>query len=184
MLSQSEKLKEEQMNAIQSISETTNRLSKLNQSLILLTKIDNRQFGKTENIDVSNLFQRLLNNYEELFLSKEISVIKNISPGIRLTINETLAEILIINLLSNAIKHNIDRGGINIELNENVLAISNTGNNPDTNPVVYFERFKKGSDSSESLGLGLSIVKKICEVYNFSISYNYKKMLHCITITF
>ena len=46
LLSQSENLNEDQMNAIQSISETTNRLSKLNQSLILLTKIDNRQFDR------------------------------------------------------------------------------------------------------------------------------------------
>ncbi|HEY5407844.1 MAG TPA: HAMP domain-containing sensor histidine kinase [Ginsengibacter sp.] len=184
LLSQSENLKEEQMNAIQSISETTNRLSKLNQSLILLTKIDNRQFGKTEQVDMSILLQHHLSNYEELFLAKEISVIKNIDAYIMLTINETLAETLIINLLSNAIKHNVKKGAIKIELNKDELSISNTGNAPANDPTVYFERFRKGSDSSESLGLGLSIVKKICEAYNFSVSYNYKEMLHCITIGF
>ncbi len=184
LLSQSENLNGEQMNTIQSISGTSDRLSKLNQSLILLTKIDNRQFDITENIDLSMLLHRHLSNYEELFLTKEISVTKNIQPGIRLTINESLAEILIINLLSNAIKHNVEKGIVKIELNEIGLTISNTGAVPNVDPSVYFERFKKGSDSKESLGLGLSIVKKICDAYQFGISYSYKDLLHNITIGF
>jgi signal transduction histidine kinase len=184
LLSQSENLKEEQMNAIQSISDTTNRLSKLNQSLILLTKIDNRQFDKSGDVDMSALLQRHLNNYEELFLAKEIMVSKHITTGIRLTINEDLAEILIINLLSNAIKHNIKKGKINIELNEKALSISNTGNAPDADTASYFGRFKKGSDSGESLGLGLSIVKRICEAYNFEINYTYQDMVHSIIVFF
>ena len=139
---------------------------------------------ETENVDLSILLQHHLSNYEELFLSKEISVAKKIQPGIRLTINENLAEILIINLLSNAIKHNVEKGIIKIELNEGALTISNTGNAPGNDPSIYFERFKKGSDSKESLGLGLSIVKKICEAYKFEISYSYKEMLHNITISF
>lgn len=184
LLSQSENLNGEQMDAIQSISGTSDRLSRLNQSLILLTKIDNRQFDKTENVDLSMLLQRHLSNYEELFLTKEISVTKNIQPGIQLMINESLAEILIVNLLSNAIKHNMEKGIVKIDLSEIALTISNTGTVPNVDPSVYFERFKKGSDSNESLGLGLSIVKKICDAYHFGISYSYKDVLHNITISF
>ena len=184
LLSQSETLKEEQMNIIQTIAETTNRLSKLNQSLILLTKIDNRQFRETTPVDISALIIHHLNNYEELLHAKEIKLAKEIQPGVMVSMNETLAEILIINLLSNAIKHNVEKGIINIKLTSNVLSVSNTGNKPDTPPSVYFERFKKGSDSNESLGLGLSIVKKICEAYSFGVDYNYSEMLHKISINF
>ncbi len=184
LLSQSENLKEEQMNAIQSISETTNRLSKLNQSLILLTKIDNRQFRETTPVEISSLINHHLNNYEELLHAKEIKLIKEIQPGVLVSMNETLAEILIINLLSNAIKHNAEKGIINIKLTSDRLLVSNTGTVPDTDPAIYFERFKKGSDSNDSLGLGLSIVRKICEAYNFSVAYNYQEMQHIITINF
>ncbi len=184
LLSQSENLKEEQVDAIQSISETTNRLSKLNQSLILLTKIDNKQFKETEDVNVSLLLHRHLNNYEELFHAKEISITKHITEDVMLTMNETLAEILIVNLLVNAIKHNIEKGTVTIELNKNCLSIANTGKILNTNPAIYFERFKKESASNDSMGLGLSIVKKICDTYDFEISYNYKDRMHMLTVNF
>ena len=184
LLSQSENLNEEQMDAIQSISETTNRLSKLNQSLILLTKIDNRQFKETEDVNVSLLLHRHLNNYEELFHAKEISITKNITEDVILNMNETLAEILIVNLLINAIKHNIEKGNLTIELNKDYLSIANTGKILNTNPAIYFERFKKESTSNDSMGLGLSIVKKICDTYDFEISYNYKDRIHTLTVNF
>jgi signal transduction histidine kinase len=184
LLSQSENLKEEQINAIQSISETTNRLSKLNQSLILLTKIDNRQFRETEEVNMSLLLLQHLNNYEELFHAKDISITKNINEGVLITMNETLAEILIVNLLVNAIKHNIEKGSIAIELSKNHLSIANTGKILNVNPAIYFERFKKESASNDSMGLGLSIVKKICETYGFNIHYTYEKMLHILVLNF
>lgn len=183
LLSQSE-MKEEQMNAIQSISETTNRLSKLNQSLILLTKIDNNQFSQSEAMNLSKIVQSHLNNYEELLHAKEISLEKDIQQNVMIQMNETLAEILIINLLTNSIRHNIGKGIIRIELNNKLLSISNTGNVPVTDPSLYFERFKKDSSLGESLGLGLSIVKKICDTFNFNISYNFREGFHNINIIF
>src|SRR5206468_5332849 len=60
LLSQSENLKEEQMNTVQSIYEAVNRLSKLNQSLILLTKIDNQQFRENEEVDPGLLINKHL----------------------------------------------------------------------------------------------------------------------------
>ena len=184
LLSQSENLKEDQMNAIESISETTNRLSKLNQSLILLTKIDNRQFKETEDVNISLLLHRHLNNYEELFHAKEINITTNITEDVMVTMNETLAEILIVNLLINAIKHNIEKGTLTIELNKNYLSIANTGKILNTNPAIYFERFKKESASNDSMGLGLSIVKKICDTYDFEISYNNKDRMHMLLVNF
>jgi signal transduction histidine kinase len=182
LLSQSETLKEKEMNAIQSIAETTNRLAKLNQSLLLLAKIDNKQFNKAEQINISAMLLHHVNNYEELFHAKEIIVVKNIVANVVVTMNETLAETLIINLLTNAIKHNTHKGFINIELTEKHLLISNSGKVLNVNPVVYFERFKKESASHDSMGLGLSIVKKICETYNFEIDYNYSDQLHSIRV--
>ena len=184
LLSQSDNVKEEQMNIIQTISETTNRLSKLNQSLILLTKIDNQQFTQTGPVDISSLIIRHLNNYEELLQAKGITLTKKMLPGVCINMNETLAEILIVNLLTNAIKHNIEKGIINIDLTATTFSISNTGNTPKIDTNAFFERFKKGSDSNESLGLGLSIVNKICEAYNFTIAYNFKERLHNIIINF
>jgi signal transduction histidine kinase len=184
LLSQSESLKEEQMNMIQSVYEATNRLSKLNQSLILLTKIDNQQFRESEQVNISILINKHLSNYEELIAAKLITIKKNIEDRVKMNMNETLAEILISNLITNAIKHNIDKGIIEIILTNNRFSISNTGIPLECDPAELFERFKKDKVSSESLGLGLSIVKKICEKYDYRINYNYSDSLHTTSINF
>lgn len=183
LLSQSD-VSEDQMNMIQSVYEATNRLSKLNQSLILLTKIDNLQFGESEEVNMSNLINLHISNYEELIAAKLISIKKHIQDNVKIEMNETLAEILVSNLITNAIKHNIDNGIIEITLTGDRFTISNTGNPLQSKASELFERFKKDEVSSESLGLGLSIVKKICERYGFTVKYNYSDLLHTITFNF
>ena len=106
-----------------------------------LWKIDHKfwlNFKETESVNISLLLHRHLNNYEELFHAKEISITKNINEGIFLTMNETLAEILIVNLLINAIKHNIEKGSITIELNKKFISIANTGKILNDNPAIGY----------------------------------------------
>jgi len=184
LLMQAENFSETQMHYIQNIQEEISRLSKLNQSLLLLTKIDNQQFKDTEKVDIANIITKHLNNYEELISAKEIALTKNISEGNFVVMNKVMAEILVSNLITNAIKHNVERGSITIELNKDQLTVSNSGPVLATNPKELFERFKKDKVNSESLGLGLSIVKKICEQYHFKVDYNYTNGLHTVSLSF
>jgi signal transduction histidine kinase len=177
-------LDETQAGYLTAIADTTNRLSKLNQSLILLTKIDNRQFAESKDIKLTNVIELHLNNFEELLHAKNITLSKNLSPTFTVKMNETLVDVLVLNLINNAIKHNLENGTIDIELKNGTLKISNTGAIPEGNTRAYFERFKKGSLRPDSLGLGLSIVKKICDAYQFLIQYNFIDEKHEITINF
>ena len=148
----------------------------------MFDKIPNKKLSPTKNISV--LSNKHLSNYEELIAAKLITIKKNIDDNIKLCMNETIAEILISNLITNAIKHNINNGIINITLTKKYFSISNTGIPLKSDPSELFERFKKDTVSSESLGLGLSIVKKICERYGYGINYNYSDPMHTTTITF
>ena len=98
--------------------------------------------------------------------------------------NTQLADILLSNILSNAIRHNISEGKIIIELKNNSLTISNTGNVLETSPEKLFDRFQKASASSESVGLGLSIVKQICDTYSFKVNYTHARGMHTIILLF
>jgi two-component system, OmpR family, sensor histidine kinase QseC len=106
------------------------------------------------------------------------------TPYSPLNMNPALTDVLISNLISNAIKHNIQDGSINIELNDKIVKITNTGEKLDEPPDELFSRFKKAKVDSDSLGLGLSIVKKITELYKMNISYTYSNNMHTITIEF
>lgn len=182
LLSQTENLKEEQMDTLQSVYEAANRLSKLNQSLILLTKIDNHQFTETEAVDLGFLVNKQLVHYEELIAAKSIKLTTHIEDHVKIIMNEALAEMLVSNLITNAIKHNIEEGSITIMLSPGQLSITNTGLPLEADPADLFERFRKDKVSSESLGLGLSIVKKICERYGFTIQYRYSEGIHITTV--
>ena len=184
LLTQSEHFTEEEMGSLKSIYDATNRLSKLNQSLILLTKIDNKQFRETDRVNLSLIIKKHLYNYEELIEANGIRISVNIVKGVILMLNETLAEILISNLFTNAIKHNYEGGSIDVILDKTQLQISNTGSALQGDPTVLFERFKKARVSSESLGLGLSIVKRICDRYAYKINYHYEGSVHKIIIDF
>jgi signal transduction histidine kinase len=184
LLIQSENFTAAQMQNIQTIHNEINRLSKLNKSLLLLTKIDNHQFEEKEEVDIVKIITTLLNNYDELFTAKKINLIKEMETTVFILMNETMAQVLVSNLINNAIKHNIDNGTINIFLNNTFLLITNTGTALQNYHANMFERFKKDKMDSDSLGLGLSIVKRICDLYNFTVTYNYENNLHSIKIVF
>ena len=184
LLSQSDNLDETQIIAIGSIGDATSRLSRLNQSLLLLTKIENRQFIESGIINISFIVNDCLDNLEELAESKSILIKRNIQQNVFVEMNESLCEILISNIIINSIKHNYDSGFIDIELGKNNLTISNTGAAPVIETQEFFERFTKNSFSNDSLGLGLSIVKKICDNYGFAVRYNYEGNRHIVTIGF
>ena len=54
-LIQSENLSKNQLEQIAVLMESTNRLYKINQALIFLTKIDNRFYNEASNINLNNL---------------------------------------------------------------------------------------------------------------------------------
>jgi signal transduction histidine kinase len=184
LLIQTDNLEEEQMHNVQSVYDAAKRLSKLNQSLILLTKIENNQFVEKEQINFSETVKKHIANYNELVTAKKINITSNISYDIQLKINSSLADILISNLITNAIKHNIENGEIKVELLPGNLKISNTGAILHNNPIELFERFKKDKSASESLGLGLSIVKKICETEHIQINYSSNANYHIVELKF
>ncbi len=184
LLLQSEHLEESHINIIKSLNDAASRLSRLNQSLLLLTKIENRQFDNKEKINFSSVLKNCLENFQEPAELKNIQIEKNIKENVIVEMNDSLADILISNIVINAIKHNYPGGNISVMLNESAFVVNNTGDEPKLETTQLFERFKKESASPESLGLGLSIVKTICDTYGFKVSYNYTDVMHVLKITF
>lgn len=174
---------EHQAKLIISAHDSVEKLSKMNQSLTLLTKLDNQEF-EAELINFSDLLKSSLFAFQELIEMKQLKLEQKIEEDVMLNLHPTLAAILINNLLSNAIRHNRQDGRININLNRKKLVISNTGDPLDGSPADMFIRFKKSNQSNDSIGLGLSIVKQICKQNNISIQYEYEDGKHIFTLLF
>ncbi|MBC7934504.1 MAG: HAMP domain-containing histidine kinase [Rhizobacter sp.] len=184
LLMQTAPLNEEQAQLMGDLADASQRMTRLNKSLVLLTKIDNNQFAETENISVNKVLQIFIQQYQPQLYEKQIRITKAFQTEISSTANKALIEILIGNLLGNAIRHNYINGSIDLFIKQNTLIIQNTGKAVALDGQKIFQRFQKDSTDSNSTGLGLEIVKKICAIYNCIISYHFADNLHCFTVQF
>jgi signal transduction histidine kinase len=177
-------IEEDQAELIGDMQNAIEKLSKINRSLVLLTKLENNEYAVSENIRFCKITKDILAAYEDRIEMKHLTVTTDIDKSINLKIHPALADMLVNNLVGNAIRHNVQDGKIEVILTHKRFVIRNTGMPPEMPTEELFQRFKKSNQSSDSCGLGLAIVKQICEVCGFSISYNYKNQLHVIQIEF
>jgi signal transduction histidine kinase len=184
LMLQMENLSESQIKIIHIISGSVQRLSKLNQGLLLISKIENQQFNTTEEISLNSIIDKIYNEFEELITLRKIRVEKYFNDEVILTMNPVLGEIMISNLFANAVRYNIVNGFIRITIEKDTLSIVNSGNELKVNPSELFERFRKANQTGEGVGLGLYIIRKICNNYGFTIKYLYMDSLHEIQLDF
>ena len=184
LLLQQENQTEQQLQLTSEIHSETIRLSKLIKALTLLTKIGNKQFTNKKKISLKKLITTQLEAFEEIIEMKGIKIQTSFVSEPEIKMNEELAKTLIINLIKNAIRHNINNGKINIELTKNKLIIKNSGKELAIEPQQLFNRFSKANKQTESLGIGLSIVQKICDFYSFKITYAYQAGIHKLALEF
>ena len=184
MLIQSENFSEEQMAYLQKINEAAIRLSRLNTALLTLTKIENQQYTQEEKINLASFLRKKIDDLEEFIQQKNIKVSLQADEDVYINMNASLADLLFGNLIRNSMKHNIDGGFISISVQQHRFSISNSGKPLDVPAEELFERFVKNDPSSESLGLGLAMVKQICNNYHFNISFISKNNVYTIEISF
>jgi signal transduction histidine kinase len=184
ILMQDKKLNRENINLIKSINEAVAKIFKLNQDLLLISKIENNQFIDTQEVSLRSMIKRILNNYEEIMQLKKIKIDTYFSDPANITMNEILADVMLSNLLGNAVRYNINGGFITCRLDDKQLTITNSGLPLRADPGVLFDRFRKGTDHPEAVGLGLSIVKKITDYYGMHITFSSSGTVHEIILSF
>lgn len=172
LLIQDENLSENQGKTIQSAYSAIEKLARLNQSLLLLAKIENNQYAETASINLKDKITEKLNAFHELWQNQNISVSSSLQDA-PVNLNSELTDILLNNLLSNATRHNFSNGSIKIILKEKELEISNSSQEKELNSRQMFLRFFSQDKKSRYTGLGLSIIKQICDVSGFSIRYHF-----------
>lgn len=177
MLMQDDRLTEEQSKTLTVIASSLNQLSKLNNSLLLLAKIENGQFSTTQDIKLDVKVKEKMGDFNELWQMKGIVADYSLRPA-TISMNPELVDILLNNLFSNATWHNTTNGKIKIRLEQNSLTIGNTSDEPGLDKRQVFQRFYKSAQTGQRNGLGLSIIRQISEAAHMSVEYGYENGLH------
>jgi signal transduction histidine kinase len=181
-LIQDESLTKTQLEQLRDIYSASRRLSQLNQSLLLLVKIDNHLIHDVAEIELSTCLKNKVKQFEDVLQNKNIKVNLSLSHK-TINVSQYLIDILLSNLISNAIRHNYKGGEITVVLDENMLSIENTGDSESLDPHKIFERFQK-KPSSEGTGLGLTIAKNICLSYGYKLEYQFPAPYHRFVVLF
>lgn len=161
---QNPNLPDEQVKLLLELNQSLTKLSKLNKALLLLSRLENDQFIDRREIPIAVSIRDALGFFEEKIRSKGIKVKQIFEPEVFITANKIIFEILINNLIKNAVYHNMEGGDIQIYLKKGHLSIKNTAKNSSGDVSDLPSRYQSDPSNTNSTGLGLSIVKKICEV--------------------
>jgi signal transduction histidine kinase len=173
-----EGLKEEHAVAVVEMMKTVDRLKKITGSLLLISRIENEQYVRKEEVKVLDLFEEITDEIRHRLEEKNITISLKISPdSIFQDVNRDLMFQLFFNLIHNAIKFNLQDGNILVfesraEDGRYQIEVSDTGIGiPEADLPLIFNRFMKTNLTSQvGYGLGLSIVKSITVYHRIQIS--------------
>jgi len=164
----------EHENKIYASIKTLNRLKVIINSLLLISKVENNQYLKTEEIDLREKLTDIYEDLEDRIADKNISYHIDIRDDYRFIGNKALMHTLLMNVINNAIKYNRDGGQISITGNfvnhKYILTISDNGFGMSEELVENaFDRFKRGNTEENGFGLGLAIVQSIAIFHKIDI---------------
>jgi len=178
LLSEHEDIPQKHLETIGSITNQLQRLTRLNKALLLLTKIENRQFALQEEVQVNSLIRQLVEQFEDLAASKNIQIELVEDGELTLTAHPDLISILISNLIKNGLVHNIPDGQVEVFVTKDGFSVSNSSSGTALDPKLIFRRFQKFTSDNQRVGLGLAIVKAVCDACNLDVDYSWSEGVH------
>ncbi len=175
-------LTEEQFAELTKMRQSLHRLSRLNRTLLLISKIENAQFNEKDDVDIVELIRREVEVYEEVYGYKEIECRVELPERFVVTMDESLATTMVTNLIKNAFLHTAEGGSIIISIKDGEFSVANSGDEA-LDATRLFDRFYT-SGKSGSTGLGLALVKSIAEFYRFNLEYSFVEEKHRFAVRF
>ncbi len=151
---------------ITQINSAINMLSNSYEDLSYIISNDTIEYKPIE-INFTDFLNERVDFFEVIAQANDKTIYTNIENGIMVYMNDTELERLIDNNLSNAIKHSNDHSEIEVILkkshSEIVLEFISKGKKIKDVSRIFDKNYTENHTTKRSLGLGLSMVKCICE---------------------
>ncbi|TGE25265.1 HAMP domain-containing histidine kinase [Hymenobacter aquaticus] len=176
-----ESLSDENLLRVVESQRTVHRLRTIIKSLLMISKIENDQFPRTESVSLAQLAAEVSEEVQDRLSVLNLTLTQEIEPDFVVAgSNRGLLFTLLFNLVTNAIKYNREGGQIFLlgrpaaAAGSYVLEIRDTGRGISKEQLPrLFHRFDKGAGTDpDSYGLGLSIVRTIADLHGIRIEVN------------
>ncbi len=161
LLLEAKELSPIQLQQINRISTANKDMNELVQTFLMLARIENNPIVGDQ-ITLLNIAKQLAEAWAEKFKEKGIEFVFEVKSTTTNTYNKTLLKTVISNLLRNA-WHYTEQGEVKLVIDGDSFFVQDTGIGvPQDKQQAIFQAFVRGSNRGEGLGLGLSLVKRIC----------------------
>ncbi|MCZ4224570.1 sensor histidine kinase [Pedobacter rhodius] len=180
----------EHENKIFASLKTLNRLKVIINSLLLISKVENNQYLKTEQINIKEELNDIYDDLEDRILDKNLTYKTDLKNDFNFIGNKALLHTLLINILNNAIKYNNAGGEIivkgEIKDHHYNLTIKDSGKGMSDELLNNaFDRFKRGNTEENGFGLGLAIVQSIAKFHKIKVEIDSEENRGtCISLIF
>lgn len=146
---------------LKNISISTKQLYSIYQSLVFLSFSVKPK--EVQEINLKEIIEEVIEFYSELCFAKNIAIISNLED-LFIKLDKERAKLLFSNLLSNAIKYSLPNKRITLALTKDAFIIQDEGVGIAKEMLdKIFELYERGSHVAGGFGVGLSIVKQICD---------------------
>ncbi|HEY9678035.1 MAG TPA: HAMP domain-containing sensor histidine kinase [Drouetiella sp.] len=176
------KLKKQEIEEKESeiITNTVTRMGSIVSNLMLLSEIEGSEHNKMQHkvLDLSALLNQTVETFNEKYVSKNLTLTKDIQPEIKVEGSSEELSHVISNLLENAFRYTPEGGTVALQAvstnRQATITVSDTGIGIPEKSIPYiFDRFYRvdASRSRESggVGLGLAIVKAMVQNHSGTI---------------
>lgn len=162
------------------------KASNVVEKMLELARMDQMSMTQ-QSVNLNHEIERILKGLTRDIRKNKLQIVTNMPAVVTVKADLVLVERCISNLLENAIKFNHPKGRVEIVLTKGCLRISNTGESiPQDELDRIFDRFFQSdvSRSAKGYGIGLAIVKKICDLHNWKVRAESSDSLTTFTIFF
>lgn len=182
MLLDSPGLTGEQAEELVKLHRTIQDLIRLNRTLLLMSKIENGQFPESVTVDMGALLRENASMFDEIYAGRGIMSVIREEGRCLMQIDAQLASVLSGNLLKNAFFHSPDGSEVEVCISAGGFSVSNPGSAPLDESRIFTRFYQENSRKEGSTGLGLALVKTVCDYYGLSVTYRYDGR-HCFTVS-
>lgn len=156
---------------IEIIKRNALKLNNIINNFLKFAKLDQDIFR--ENININNEIQNIIKHFDQQIREKNLNITIKNEWEINIKWNTIYIQSLFENLINNAIQYNKIWWSITITITTKIIIIQDTWIwISKDNLQNIWKRFFKQSTQNQWIGLWLSIVKKICDLYNINIQVN------------
>ncbi|MCA1778055.1 MAG: HAMP domain-containing histidine kinase [Xanthomonadaceae bacterium] len=154
------------------IARAARQSSDMTTALLHLVRAERGSAGEASNQDVGQIVAQLLENYQPLIEDRPLTLSVHVDQPLNVIAPEAVISVVLGNLLGNAVRYTHE-GSVEIEVAHGQVQILDTGPGiaPEDLPYVFDRHFRGQQAGGKGSGLGLSIVKRLCDLYDWRIEF-------------